>query len=111
MVQEKVHQIGEIYPIEKKKVIYDSIPEIHKNGIYKKYKRTEKIKKSGKLIIQFLLKSNIPFIDVGLGVNAVDDTLIGTVRVTTGTHEKNNHLVDRIPFVDEGNFLPANSLP
>lgn len=58
---------------------------------------------SRKLIIQFLLKSNIPFIDVGLGVNAVDDTLIGTVRVTTGTHEKNNHLVDRIPFVDEDN--------
>jgi hypothetical protein len=58
---------------------------------------------SRKLIIQFFLKSNIPFIDVGLGVNAVDDTLIGTVRVTTGTNEKNNHLVDRIPFVDEGN--------
>lgn len=58
---------------------------------------------SRKLIIQFLLKNNIPFIDVGLGVNAVDDTLIGTVRVTTGTHEKNNHLVDRIPFVDEDN--------
>lgn len=58
---------------------------------------------SRKLIIQFLLKSNIPFIDVGLGVNVVDDTLIGTVRVTTGTHGKNNHLVDRIPFVDEGN--------
>ena len=58
---------------------------------------------SRKLIIQFLLKNNISFIDVGLGVNAVDDALIGTVRVTTGTHEKNNHLVDRIPFVDEGN--------
>lgn len=58
---------------------------------------------SRKLIIQFLLSSNIPFIDVGLGVNAVDNKLIGTVRVTTGTNEKNNHLVDRIPFVDEGN--------
>ncbi|WP_269239904.1 ThiF family adenylyltransferase [Flavobacterium limnophilum] len=58
---------------------------------------------SRKLIIQFLLKNNISFIDVGLGVNVVDDTLIGTVRVTTGTNEKNNHLVDRIPFVDEGN--------
>ena len=58
---------------------------------------------SRKLIIQFLLKNNISFVDVGLGVNAVDDALIGTVRVTTGTHEKNNHLVDRIPFVDEGN--------
>lgn len=58
---------------------------------------------SRKLIIQFLLKNNIPFIDVGLGVNAVEDTLIGTVRVTTGTNAKNNHLVDRIPFVDEDN--------
>ncbi len=58
---------------------------------------------SRKLIIQFLLKNSIPFVDVGLGVNAVDNTLIGTVRVTTGTNEKNNHLVDRIPFVDEGN--------
>lgn len=58
---------------------------------------------SRKLIIQFLLKSSIPFIDVGLGVNAVDDTLIGTVRVTTGTYEKNDHLLSRIPFVDDGN--------
>lgn len=58
---------------------------------------------SRKLIIQFLLKNNISFIDVGLGVNVLDDSLIGTVRVTTGTHEKHNHLVDRIPFVNEDN--------
>lgn len=58
---------------------------------------------SRKLIIQFLLKNNISFIDVGLGVNALDDALIGTVRVTTGTHEKNDHLADRIPFVNEDN--------
>lgn len=58
---------------------------------------------SRKLIIQFLLKNNISFVDVGLGVNAVDDALIGTVRVTTGTHEKSDHLVNRIPFVNEDN--------
>lgn len=58
---------------------------------------------SRKLIIQFLLKNNISFIDVGLGVNALDDALIGTVRVTTGTNEKHNHLADRIPFVSEDN--------
>ena len=58
---------------------------------------------SRKLIIQFLLKNNISFIDVGLGVNVLDDSLIGTVRVTTGTNEKHNHLVDRIPFVNEDN--------
>jgi molybdopterin/thiamine biosynthesis adenylyltransferase len=54
-------------------------------------------------IIQYLLKNNITFIDVGLGINTVDDSLIGTVRVTTGTSNKNDHLADRIPFVEEEN--------
>lgn len=58
---------------------------------------------SRRIIIQYLLKNSISFIDVGLGVNTVDDTLIGTVRVTTGTPDKQSHLADRIPFVDEGN--------
>lgn len=58
---------------------------------------------SKKMIIQFLLKNNISFIDVGLGVNAVDDTIVGIVRVTTGTEKKNNHLVDRISYVDLDN--------
>lgn len=56
---------------------------------------------SRRIIIQFLLTNNIPFIDVGLGVNIVDDSLIGTVRVTTGTSRKNDHLADRISFVEE----------
>lgn len=58
---------------------------------------------SRRIIIQYLLKNDIPFIDVGLGVNAVDDTLIGTIRVTTGTSKKNNHLADRVSFVEEDN--------
>lgn len=56
-----------------------------------------------RIIIQYLLKNQIPFIDVGLGVNIVDDSLIGTVRVTTGTSMKNDHLVNRISFVEEEN--------
>jgi hypothetical protein len=56
-----------------------------------------------RIIIQYLLNNGISFIDVGLGVNAVDDTLIGTVRVTTGTSVKNDHLVDRISFVEDDN--------
>ena len=55
------------------------------------------------MIIQYLLKNGISFIDVGLGVNAVDDILIGTVRVTTGTSDKHDHLADRISFVEEDN--------
>ena len=58
---------------------------------------------SRRTIISYLLTNTIPFIDVGLGVNAVDDALIGTVRVTTGTFEKNDHLADRISFVGEDN--------
>ena len=53
-----------------------------------------------KLIVPELLDSNIPFVDVGMGVELVDDRLIGTIRVTTGTKGKNNHLSKRISFED-----------
>ena len=49
-----------------------------------------------KEIIEYLLLENISFIDVGLGVNFVDDSLIGSIRVTTGTQLKNDHLFQRI---------------
>lgn len=58
---------------------------------------------SRRMIIQYLLKNGISFIDVGLGVNIVDDVLIGTVRVTAGTSDKHDHLADRISFVEEDN--------
>jgi hypothetical protein len=35
-----------------------------------------------------------------MGVNKVDDSLIGILRVTTGTQTKNNHIGDRISVVD-----------
>ncbi|MBL7965539.1 MAG: ThiF family adenylyltransferase [Prolixibacteraceae bacterium] len=54
-----------------------------------------------KEIIEFLLKHDIPFIDVGLGVNVVDDSLIGSIRVTTGTQQKNDHLFQRISCGDD----------
>lgn len=47
-------------------------------------------------ITGWLLDLKVPFIDAGLGVNKVEDELIGTLRVTTGTVEKNNHLSKRI---------------
>lgn len=51
-------------------------------------------------IIASLLKKGIDFIDVGLGVNIVDDKLIGMVRTTTGTSSKNDHLAVRIGDID-----------
>ena len=49
-----------------------------------------------KSLIEYLLKKTIPFIDVGIGVTLVEDSLIGSVRVTTATKDKNDHLNKRI---------------
>lgn len=54
-------------------------------------------------LVNYLLEAKIPFIDVGLGVNVVNDFLIGTVRVTTGTPAKNDHLSTRISGEDSDN--------
>ena len=56
-----------------------------------------------KEIIRELLKMNVTFIDVGLGVQLVDDKLIGIVRTTVGSSYKNDHLEKRIPFEDSDN--------
>jgi|SRR5690606_28767224 len=48
-------------------------------------------------LVRYLIEKQISFIDVGLGVNTVDDKLIGTIRVTTVTEDKNDHVDRRIP--------------
>ncbi len=58
----------------------------------------ETVKKN---IINYLLKNNIPFIDVGLGINISNNSLIGTIRTTTGSQQKNDHLFNRIPCNDD----------
>ena len=52
------------------------------------------------LIITYLLEHKIPFIDVGLGVNLVEDKLIGTLRATLITPEQHDHLEKRIGKAD-----------
>jgi ThiF family len=52
------------------------------------------------IIMDHLLKQGIMFIDVGMGINKVDDMLIGTLRVTTATALKNDHLGRRVPVSD-----------
>lgn len=49
-----------------------------------------------KTITDHLAATKISFIDVGLGVNVVDDKLTGAVRVTSATALKNDHLSLRI---------------
>jgi len=58
------------------------------------------IKKS---IIQKLIEASIPFADVGMGINAVDGLLTGSVRITVGTKQKSDHIDKRISFGDNGN--------
>lgn len=51
-------------------------------------------------IVRLLVDKNIPFIDTGIGVNLIDDSLIGIVRLTLSTQNKSDHLKDRISFAD-----------
>jgi hypothetical protein len=56
-----------------------------------------------KLIVEKLEGFNIPFCDVGMGVQLNDAALGGIVRVTTSTSEKRDHLRSRVSFEDLGN--------
>ena len=48
------------------------------------------------MIISKLKTFGVTFIDVGLGVNMVDENLIGQLRVTVGTPKKFDHIPNRI---------------
>lgn len=48
------------------------------------------------MIITKLKNFGVTFIDVGLGVNVVDENLIGQLRVTVGTPSKYDHIPNRI---------------
>lgn len=58
---------------------------------------------SKKLIVEKLEEFNVPFIDVGMGVQLNDEMLAGIVRVTTSTPQKRDHLRGRVSFEDIGN--------
>lgn len=52
------------------------------------------------MIISNLIDFEIPFIDVGLGVEIVDDSLSAILRATLGTPSKHDHLSNRIGIFD-----------
>ena len=49
-------------------------------------------------IISKLRDYGVTFFDVGLGVNVADENLVGTLRVTTATPSKYDHISNRIGF-------------
>ncbi len=66
--------------------------------------------KARKVITDALLVKKTSFIDVGLGVNTVDDKLIGAVRVTAATATKFDHLEKRLPVGETENNEYANNI-
>lgn len=53
-----------------------------------------------KHVIEELIAKGISFIDAGIGIQRVDQRLLGVVRVTTGTPAKHDHLKQRISFAE-----------
>lgn len=72
-----------------------------------------------KLIFRKLEQEGVDFIDTGIGVERVDDSLIGMVRTTTSTKDKREHVWNGcVSFADDENdeyasniqIAPLNSL-
>jgi hypothetical protein len=65
-----------------------------------------------KLVIEKLEELGIPFVDVGMGVQEVEGSLLGIVRTTTSTPKQRGHVKDksRISFSDgdENNEYSTN---
>jgi hypothetical protein len=53
-----------------------------------------------KLIVEKLEEFNVPFTDVGMGIQLDENSLGGIVRVTTSTPQKRDHLRSRVSFED-----------
>jgi hypothetical protein len=53
-------------------------------------------------VIQALEERNIPFIDVGIGIQLVDDRLLGVVRTTMSRPGMRGHLRSRVSFGEAG---------
>ncbi len=50
-------------------------------------------------IVEFLVDAKIPFIDVGMGLEVVDQRIIGTLRTTLVTPSRHHHAGHRIPTI------------
>ncbi len=53
-----------------------------------------------KVIIENMVEWGVAFVDCGIGMERVEDTLRGTVRVTAATRDHHDHLAGRISYAD-----------
>lgn len=59
--------------------------------------------KDKRLIVERLEEWGIPYIDVGMGIQLVDESLLGVLRITSSTSKKRDHVwnKNRIPFSND----------
>lgn len=50
------------------------------------------------LAVETLLAADVPFVDVGMGVNEVDGSLLGQLRVTSATPDDRDHVHSTVPL-------------
>jgi hypothetical protein len=57
-----------------------------------------------RIVVERLEANDKPFVDVGMGVELIDNSLLGILRVTSSTPKKRDHVrgKQRIPFGDAG---------
>lgn len=57
-----------------------------------------------RLLVEYLERNGIPFVDVGMGIELIDDKLTGLIRVTASTPEMREHIRQpgRVSFKDGG---------
>lgn len=62
------------------------------------------------LIVKALHEAGVPFIDVGMGVELVDESLLGVLRVTASTPRMMEHVARKVPFsaFNEANEYSSN---
>jgi len=69
--------------------------------------------KSKKAVVERLRQRGKPFIDVGMGLMLADEnSLRGTLRVTTSTNNKNDHIIgqQRVSFAGDDNGLYGQNI-
>ena len=57
-----------------------------------------------RLLVEYLEQNGVPFVDVGMGIELIDDKLTGLIRVTASTADKRDHIrrPGRVSFKDGG---------
>ena len=66
-----------------------NVEELREHGLRVSLSRQRRPRRS--LIVEKLEEFNIPFIDVGMGIQLNDEALGGIVRITTSTPQKRDH--------------------